>query len=256
MVETEQQGSDLVAILVDPEAADHAIDAAPVLDLDHLPFAFRVGGGPPLGHDPVAPGRLEVAEPPLCRCPVAGRGSEAPRLGEVEALETAATLLEWSAAQIVASVGEDIEGHQPGRGCLGEHLDPGSGRMEPALKSIEVETILGDHHHLAVEDRASGEPGQRLGEFREVALQRLVIAAVEPGLVAPCHDSEPIPLGFIGPLVALGDDLTHPGLHGCDRRGEGPGHVARVDATEAPERPTSRREELHSRTTESHRQPF
>ena len=72
--------------------------------------------------------------------------------------------------------------------------------MEPQLQRIEVEPVRRGDHDLAVHDAALGQPlEQRLVQLREVAVERLRVAAldVEVGAAAAEDDrAEAIPLGL------------------------------------------------------------
>ena len=72
---------------------------------------------------------------------------------------------------------------------------------------LEVERAVAGDHDLAVEDAALGQLGpERLGELREVAVERLEVAALRVDLVAVAEDERPeaVPLGLELPAVAVG----------------------------------------------------
>ena len=81
-------------------------------------------------------------------------------------------------------------------------VDPARGRVDALREQVEVEPVVGRDHDLAVDDRTVGQRGaQRLDELREVAGQRLLVAAAELDVVAVAeHDAaEAVPLRLVAP---------------------------------------------------------
>ena len=109
--------------------------------------------------------------------------------------------------------------------------------MQPVLEHVELEDVVTDHHHFAVHHRARRQGLEGRDQFGEVAQQRLAVAAVETGFVAPGQGPESIPLGLVG-IVPLGDADADPRLHGADGGIERPGgHVGRLGPRDAEQGP-------------------
>jgi hypothetical protein len=85
---------------------------------------------------------------------------------------------------------------------------------------LELEALGTGDDHLAIDHALVGQPlPQRLSELREVAVERLEVAALDVDLVAvPEHDGpEAVPLGLEQPATVVGDGvhgLREHGLHG------------------------------------------
>ena len=64
-----------------------------------------------------------------------------------------ATVAERVTAHVGALHGQKVEYHQKGGGLFGQHPHTALGRMNTVLQRIEVEPLVADDHHLAVDDR-------------------------------------------------------------------------------------------------------
>ena len=87
--------------------------------------------------------------------------------------------------------------------------------MDPLLERLEVERTVTHQDHLAVEDATLGQRAtQRLGELREVPVERLLVAALGDDRVAVAKDdrAEAVPLGLVE-VVALREVLGELGEH-------------------------------------------
>ena len=96
--------------------------------------------------------------------------------------------------------------------------------MDAQQQRLEVERAVPGDDHLAVDDAALRQRGpERVGELREVAVERLEVARLRVHLVAVAEDdgAEPVPLGLEQPAVALGQAVDRLGQHRFDRRGDG-----------------------------------
>ncbi len=173
------------------ETGDHAVAIALVLDLEHHALVGLVGSRNRLGHDAVESGALEATKPVRrdARSRVAGvRWSGGVADGE-QRLQLSAASLERLAPQITISLAEQVEEHDGGRDLLGQKLHPRRGRMKAQLQRFEVERVILGDDDFAVEHAARGQlRAQRLEQFGEVAVERLVIAALDQDLVAVAED--------------------------------------------------------------------
>src|ERR1700730_14789945 len=99
--------------------------------------------------------------------------------------------------------------------------------MESLLERVELEALASRDDDLAVEHAALGELGlERVYEFREVAIERLFVPALNEHLVSVAEDerAEPIPFRFEDPTVTrwqLADSLRE---HREDGRIDGEVH--------------------------------
>ena len=83
-------------------------------------------------------------------------------------------------------------------------------------------------HHLAVDDAPVRQRGlQRRRELREVAVHRLLVAALQQDLlpVAKNQRSKPVPLGLELPSLAVRQGLRAAGQHGREGRSERQSHL-------------------------------
>src|SRR2546421_3651814 len=227
VVEAQEQRPDAVTVLVRAEPGDDAIGRPLVLDLEPGAFVLAVLPRARLGDDAVEAGALELLEPVGGNRRVGGRGGEMDgRLGSAQhPLQALAPLRQRVLTQVVVALGEEIERDEARRGLGRQLRHPAGGRVDTHLQEIEVETLLGGDHDLAVEHRALGErAAQLLDELGEVPVERALVAAAELDLVAVAeHDAaEAVPLRLVEHPVAgreLADEL---GQHRRHRRG-GPG---------------------------------
>ena len=184
VVEAEEEGADLASVLVLPEAPDHHVDRAPVLDLDHRSLARLVGAVELLGDDPVAPSRLVFVEPPPRRVLVGGRRREVPRmlqaLGQLH--QPLAALAERKRPKVFSSQRQDVERHELGRRLRGQLLDPRLRRVDALLQHVELGDVVDHHHDLAVDHRPLRQLTQGRLELREVPEEGTLVAGVEPDL--------------------------------------------------------------------------
>ena len=73
---------------------------------------------------------------------------------------------------------EQVPGDERRRRLGGEHLDPRRRRVDPEQQRLELELAVARDDDLAVEDAALRQRGlERLRELREVAVERLEVAA-------------------------------------------------------------------------------
>jgi hypothetical protein len=83
--------------------------------------------------------------------------------------------------------------------------------MKPQLQRLEVEALLARDDELAVERAPGWELAQeRLAQLRKVAVERLLVAALDVDLVAIAKDqrAEAVPLRLEEPAFALGSAST------------------------------------------------
>ena len=95
--------------------------------------------------------------------------------------------------------------------------------MDAQQQRLEVEPARADDDDLAVEDAALGQRGgERRDELREVAVHRLLVAALQQDLVAVAEDqrAKAVPLGLELPAVAVGQRLGGAGEHRLEGRSE------------------------------------
>jgi hypothetical protein len=114
--------------------------------------------------------------------------------------------------------------------------------MDALEQRVEVQsTVVGvGDHDLAIDDAAIGQLlEQRFDQLGEVARERPFVAAGEFDLVAVAeHDAaKAVPLGFVQPPVAVGNDVGRLGQHGRDRRSDRKGHSVSLPAASPSSQP-------------------
>src|SRR6516164_11484383 len=105
--------------------------------------------------------------------------------------------------------------------------------MQPQLQQIEIEAARCNDNDFPVEYATRGQRLlQGLKQIGEVAVQRLLIAALDVDFVAVAKDqgSESIPLGLEDPVVSGGQLVNPLGEHGQNRRIYGKIHDSRIVA--------------------------
>src|SRR5215204_1969747 len=101
--------------------------------------------------------------------------------------------------------------------------------MKAHLQRLEIERAVAGDHDLAVEHAALRQLGLERGdELGEVAVERLLIAALNEHLVAVAEDdrAKAVPFGLEHPLVADGKLAHILGEHGKDWRIDGKLHAS------------------------------
>ena len=96
--------------------------------------------------------------------------------------------------------------------------------MLAQLQGVEVEAVRRRDHELAVEHDLIGKlREERLPQLREVAQERLLVAALEVELVAVAeHDAaEAVPLRLVREVGRAGHVTGKLGQHGFERRIDG-----------------------------------
>ena len=220
VVEAEEERADAGAGGVDAVAEHHDLGGAFVLHLQQGALARRVRLGEGLGDDAVEAGALELHEPPAGEFHVPGHLAEVDGGGHAleEGLEAGATLPEGGGKEVVAAVGEEVEGDEGRRGLAGEARDAALRRVDALGEGLPVEALpsglAGAHDDLAVEDaRAREEAGCGVDEFGEVACERLGAPAADLDAIVGQRDdaAEAVPLRLIeetaGNAVRGGDLL-------------------------------------------------
>src|SRR5580698_1556546 len=99
--------------------------------------------------------------------------------------------------------------------------------MDAKLEGLEVETACSDHDHLAIQPAACRESApERLEELGEVAIQWLLVAALEQQLVAISEDehAKAIPFRFEDPRLTFGQLANALGEHGQNGGNDGEAH--------------------------------
>src|SRR5688572_19625749 len=126
-------------------------------------------------------------------------------------LESTSSLALRRSHQVATSGGEEVEGDERGWCLPGELLDPRGRGVDPLLEGVEVEAVRGGDHDLAIQHAVLGQPvEQRLAQLREVAVERLRVAALEEevGAAAAEHDgAEAVPLGLEEEVARFGQGL-------------------------------------------------
>ena len=129
--------------------------------------------------------------------------------------------------EVLVAEREQVPGDER-RGRLGgEHLDPRRGGMDPQQQRFEVEPVVAGDDDLAVEDAPIGQGrAERIGQLREVAIERLEVARLRVDLVAVAEDERPeaVPLGLEQPAVVGRQPVGRLGEHGFERGVEGECH--------------------------------
>src|SRR5213592_4253324 len=99
--------------------------------------------------------------------------------------------------------------------------------MDAEQQRLEVEPAGADDDDLTVDDAALGQRrGEGCDELGEVAIHRLLVAALQHDLVAVAKQQRPkaVPLGLELPAVAARQGVRGLGEHGRERRIEGQAH--------------------------------
>ena len=205
------------------EAGDDAVRGSGVLDLGPAPLARHIRVREPFGHNAVQARALETVEPVGGDRRVARRRRQVDRRRGVAQrnLEQLAAFPLRSGAQVPVVEGEQIPGHVAGGGLGREQLHPRGRRVNPQQQRVEVEPIGARDDDLAVEDAASRQiRSQGRRQLREVAVQRLEVAALDEHLVAVSEDESPeaVPFGLVLPAGASRDLVRELSQHRLDRR--------------------------------------
>ncbi len=142
VVEAQEERADALAVLVGAEPRDDAVGRAQVLHLEHRALALAVGGVERLRDHTVEPRTLEATEPVARDVGILGRGGEVDggRSRSEHRLEAGAALGERRGAEIVVTLGEQIERDEGCRRRLGEHGHAALRRMDAQREEVEVET--------------------------------------------------------------------------------------------------------------------
>ena len=189
--------------------------------------------GAPIGlaTTPSSPAPSNCVEPALGLVGVGRRPGEVRRPGRARRARPPAgarRIGERPVDQRLVAEGQQVEGHEAGRGLLGQHLDPRGGRVDPLLEHLELQPRPDRHEQLAVEHAPVRQLLARgLHDLGEVAGQRLGVARGQLDLVAvrktrqrkPSHfgSKESPPSNFAGsgmPLTGLGQHRLHGRHHG------------------------------------------
>src|SRR2546428_9338713 len=99
--------------------------------------------------------------------------------------------------------------------------------MDAQEQRLEVEAPGADDDDLAIDDAALGERvGERRQELGEVAVQRLLVTALQQDLVpVPKHQrAKAVPLGLEEPALAGGQRFGGAGPPGLEGRAVRPAH--------------------------------
>ena len=121
--------------------------------------------------------------------------------------ETLSPLGERALSEVLATIGEEIEGDQFGRSLFGEHRDPGHSGVDSLLEGVEVSHAVDDDHDLAIDDCAGGQLIESRGQLGEVAQKWALVPGVDPVLrLRPRDRAKAIPFRLIeeiplGPLL-------------------------------------------------------
>ena len=244
--QAEEQRPDVGAgtVLVPAEAGDDAVGGPLVLDLEHRPLARLVGSIESLRDDAVETGALEPLEPVRGGGAIAGgRRQVDRRLGGAEDhLESRPPLALRDRAQVLVAERQQVPGDEARRRLLGQHLDPRRGRVDAQQERLELERAVARDDDLAVEDAPLGERGpERVGQFREVAVERLQVARLRVDLIAVPEDERPeaVPLRLEQPAVVGRQRVGGLGEHRFERRFEGECHRQTI-ARRPPSEPAVR----------------
>ncbi len=122
VVEAEQNGTDPPAILVNPVAGDHTVRRAAVLDLHQGALVGGVRIGQALGDHPVEAGTLELGEPLRRHRRIGGARAQVHRrcrIGQGRHQKVMAGA-QRGVEQVAIGQGEEVEGHERGRGLGGQ----------------------------------------------------------------------------------------------------------------------------------------
>src|SRR5215467_11467059 len=226
-VQAEQQRADrLVAGLVRAVPSHHAVGGALVLDLEHDPLVRLVPAVQRLGDEPVQPGALELGEPLPGQRPVAGRRGDVQRCPHPGQglLQHRPALRERPLHVVGVPEGQQVEGHEPGRGLAGQQVHPARRRVDPLQQRLEVEPrAVGVRDHDLPVDHAPLRqlPDDLADKLGKVPRHRALVAAADLHLVTVAEDDGPEPVPFrLVAVAAVGYRLDRLGEHRRDRRAD------------------------------------
>ena len=213
------------SVLVPAEPGDHAVGGALVLDLEHRPLAGLVDAVESLGHDAIEAGTLEPVEPVRRRRAIQRRRRQVDRRRRAteHGLQPRPSLAQRRVAQVLVADGQQVPGDERRGARLGQHLHPRRGRVDAEEQRLEVEHAVVRDDDLAVQDASLGQRGtQRIGQFGEVAVERLQVARLRVDLVAVTEDDRPeaVPLRLEQPAVVGRQAVGRLGEHGFQGRVE------------------------------------
>ncbi len=107
--------------------------------------------------------------------------------------------------------------------------------MDPQQEGVEIERAVVRDHDLAVEDTSLRESRpERVGQLREVAIERLQVARLRVDVVAVAEDERPeaVPLGLEQPAVVARQRVGRLRQHRLDRGLEGECHGTTIPSRE------------------------
>src|ERR1019366_467397 len=110
------------------------------------------------------------------------------------------------AAEIAVAEAKEVPEDNRAGALLREHLHARGRWVESKLERLEIEAPVVCDDELAIEHAALGEHGpKRRFELREIAIERLLIPALDRQLVAIAeHEGpKPVPFGLVHPPLAL-----------------------------------------------------
>ena len=175
-----------VAVLVPAKAGDDAVAVALVLDLEHDALVRLVGAADRLGHHAVEPGAFEALEPVGGDGAVACRGREVDRRLRLRRAATRARrggACERLVAEIAVADAEQVEEDDGGRDLLrpaSSRATPRDGCAAAAHRSRGRRTAA-----MTISPSSTQRSGscsqQRLDQLGEVAVERLLVAALDAG---------------------------------------------------------------------------
>ena len=194
-----------------------------MLDLEHRSLARLVGSLDALGHDAVQAGALEAFEP------VGGRGDLPRRRRQVDGcpshaqdrLEAGASFSLRDTSEVLCVKRQQVPRDEARGSLAGEHPHARVGRMDPQQERLEIQALRAGDDDLPVEHAPFRQAGtERLGELREVAVQRLQVARLRiHGVAVPKDDrAKAVPLRFEQPAVVGGQPVDRLGEHRLDWR--------------------------------------
>jgi hypothetical protein len=88
--------------------------------------------------------------------------------------------------------------------------------MQAQLQSVEVEFVILHNDQFPVEHTPNWQCGaQRVKQFREIAVQRLLVAALDQDLLAVTEHqrAKSIPFGLVDPVAGCGQRIHALGKH-------------------------------------------
>src|SRR5688500_17011386 len=92
------------------------------------------------------------------------------------------SLAEWTLPEVIAPVGEEVEGDQFGWSLFGEHCDPGHSGVDSLLERVEIGCPVDHDNDLAVDDGSGGQLIESRSQLGEIAEQRTLVPGVDPVL--------------------------------------------------------------------------